>query len=260
MKQAFEVHLQGIKIGIASRMAYRADLFISMTIMLIQELIAPLVTILIYNAGAQIPGYSMYQALLIQGVFMLSRGISFPFFFGMVGNTIWRVRNGSLDLLLIKPRSALRMLIVTGFETEDLGKLVGGIALFIVSIAHLPMPGPLQWLEFALLFMVSIVFMFDLALLFSGIGIIWVGNYMLFGIFNSTSDFGRYPLSIFSKSLQTIIAIIFPVSALGFIPATALLGSPSAFSVVSLLSVFVLLLINYLFFKRMLKRYSSGGG
>jgi len=80
MIDAVRLHLQGIKSALAVRMAYRADFFISILIMLIVEAFGPLVTYLVYKNGASLPGWSMYEALLIQGVFMLSRGISFPFF------------------------------------------------------------------------------------------------------------------------------------------------------------------------------------
>jgi len=39
----------------------------------------------------------------------------------MVWNVLERVQNGTFDLILIKPRSVLQLVIVTGFDSEDLG-------------------------------------------------------------------------------------------------------------------------------------------
>lgn len=80
MINAIKLHLQGIKSALAVRMAYRADFFISILIMLAVEAFMPLVTYLIYKNGASLPGWNMYEALLIQGVFMLSREYLFRFF------------------------------------------------------------------------------------------------------------------------------------------------------------------------------------
>ena len=119
----FKLHIEGIKVSLMSRMAYRGDYLISMFVMMISEFFAPLLTLTIYKNGASFPGWTMHEALLIQGVLLLSRGISFPFFFGIVWNTISRVQNGTFDLLIIKPRPILQMAVVTGFDSEDLGKL-----------------------------------------------------------------------------------------------------------------------------------------
>ena len=119
------VYIQGVKTALATRMAYRGDFLMSMLIMMIVEFSGPVITLIIYGNGASFPGWSQYEVLLLQGIFLLSRGISFPFFMGIVWNTIQRVQEGTFDLLLIKPRSILLMSIVTAFDSEDLGKLIG---------------------------------------------------------------------------------------------------------------------------------------
>jgi ABC-2 type transport system permease protein len=260
MINAMYIHLQGIKTALAVRMAYRADFFISIIIMLAVEAITPFVTYLIYKNGASLPGWSMYEVLLIQGIFLLSRGISFPFFFGIVWNTIERVREGTFDLLLIKPRSVLHMAIVTGFDSEDLGKLLGGLILFIAALLNIPFPGFFEWLKFAVLFVVSLVVMFGFALILSGLGIVWVNNFRVYEIFFSLANFGMYPANIFSKMLQTFITSILPVAMLGFIPASALLGRPAEGAVYAVIMSFVFLILSLLFWKAMLKRYNSAGG
>jgi len=260
MIDAVKLHLQGIKSALAVRMAYRADFFISIFIMLLVEALVPLVTYLIYKSGASLPGWNMYEALLIQGVFLLSRGISFPFFFGMVWNTILRVQDGTFDLLLIKPRSVLQMLIVTGFDSEDLGKLLGGIILFSVSLANIPFPGLELWLKFFALFLVSLVVMFGFGLILSGFGIVWIGNYRVYEIFFSIANFGMYPANIFSKGVITFITAVLPVAILGFVPASQLLGRPAEGTLITVVSSFVFLFLSFLFWKAMFRRYNSAGG
>lgn len=181
---ALGVYLQGMKTALASRMAYRGDFIMSMFIMMIVEFAGPVITMIIYGNGASFPGWSQYEVLLLQGIFLLSRGISFPFFMGIVWNTIGRVKEGTLDLLLIKPRSILLMSVVTAFDSEDLGKLIGGILVFRYALKKLP-PQPLShWISFFLLFLFSLILMFALALFMAGLGIVWVGNYRIYDIFD----------------------------------------------------------------------------
>jgi len=77
----------------------------------------------------------------------------------------------------------LQLVIVTGFDSEDLGKLLGGVALFAVALYHLPPAEPLQWLTFAVLFMISLIVMFGFGVILAGLGIVWIGNYRVYEIF-----------------------------------------------------------------------------
>lgn len=260
MRNNIRIYLVGAKTALASRMAYRGDFFMSMLIMLLVEMAAPLITILIYQNGATFPGWNMYEALLIQGVFLLGKGIAYPFFFGIVWNTIERVQNGTFDLLLIKPKSVLFMAIVTGFDAEDLGKLIGGTTLFTLALSRLPTPGWGEWLQFVVLFALTLTVMFGYGLILAGLGIVWIGNFRVYQIFETITSFGLYPAAIFSKPVQTVITLVIPVAILGSVPATVLLGRPSAGTIGAVGVSLLFLLFSLGFWRWMLKKYTSVGG
>lgn len=260
MIKLLKIYLQGMKISLSSRMAYRGDFFLSIFIMLIGELIAPLTMFLVYRSGAAFPGWNLYEVLLIQAIFLISKGIASPLFFGIVFNTLSRVREGTFDILLIKPHSALFMSMVTAFDTEDIGKLFGGIALMLISLANLPAPGLLQWLQFLILMMLSILTLFSFTLIMAGSVFKWVGNSRVFEIYDSITNFGLYPASIFSKSLQLVITSIIPVAIIGFLPASMLLGKPSGGILQATVTSFIFLTFSLWFWNFMLSKYTSSGG
>ncbi|HEY8391752.1 MAG TPA: ABC-2 family transporter protein [Capillibacterium sp.] len=260
MRTNLRIYLAGVKTALASRMAYRGDYFLSILIMLLVEMAAPLITILIYENGASFPGWSMYEALLIQGVFLLGKGIAYPFFFGIVWNTVERVRGGAFDLLMIKPKSALFMAIVTGFDAEDLGKLIGGATLFTLALRRLPPPGVGEWLQFLALFLITLLTLFAYGVTLAGIGIVWIGNIRVYDIFNSLTNFGLYPAAIFSKPVQTVITGIIPIAILGSVPASVLLGRPSPGTWRTVGVSLLFLAGSLLFWRAMLKKYTSAGG
>lgn len=260
MISGFRMHLEAVKTVLAERMAYRGDFLISATIMLIAEFIVPLVTFLIYRTGASFPGWSLYEALLIQGVFLLAKGIAFPVFFGMVWNTLLQVREGTFDLLLIKPRSILHLVIATGFDAEDLGKFFGGIFIFVLALTHLPVPGLSQWVQFLMLFVLSLSVLFSFGLILSGIVFIWVGCSRVYEIFESVTAFGLYPRTIFTKGWIQGITLIIPIAMIGFFPATVLLGKPAEWLGIAVLSTGVFLGASLKFWYWMLRQYSSAGG
>lgn len=254
------LYIQGVKTALASRMAYRGDFIMSMFIMMIVEFSGPVITMIIYGNGASFPGWDMNEVLLLQGIFLLSRGISFPFFMGIVWNTIGRVQEGTFDLLLIKPRSILLMSIVTAFDSEDLGKLIGGILVLRMALKRLPEQPLSHWISFFILFLFSIILMFGFALFMAGLGIVWIGNYRIYEIFMSVMDFGMYPKSIFTKTFQSILTYIIPVSLLASYPASALLGNVDKNVLLALLSSIVFLLLGLCFYFKIVRNYTSAGG
>lgn len=260
MKALFRMFWIGIRTAVASRMAYRADFFFSLFIMLAIELVAPLVTFLIYGSGVSFPGWGLYEALLIQGIFLLAKGISFPFFFGIVSNTITRVREGTFDMLLIKPRSTLLMAVITGFDTEDLGKLLSGFIITGIALPHLGVIKPEAWAAFLILLFFAMVLLFGFAVFMAATGIIWVGNFRIYDIFQAVTVFGTYPLSIFSKQFQFILSFIIPVALIGFFPASALLSRPVPESLIASGVSLLLCALSLLYWKRTIAHYTSAGG
>ncbi|MDA3850830.1 MAG: ABC-2 family transporter protein [Spirochaetaceae bacterium] len=260
IKSAFAVYIQGIKTAIASRMAYRTDYFIGITVMLIWEMVVPMVVFLIYRSGVAFPNWNIYEVLLIQGIFMIAKGISYPCFFGIVWNTIVRVQEGTFDLLLIKPRSALFMALVTGFDAEDLGKLLGGGVLTGICLANLPPANLAQWLNMFIYFILGQGVMFSFAVIMAGTGIKWVGNFRLYEIFDSVTAFGIYPQSIFAKPIRIIISYIIPIAMIGAFPASILLGKPVPQLGWVSLGVAGFLTLSLFYWRRMLASYTSAGG
>ena len=255
-----KIYILAFKNALATRMAYRVDLFVSAFIMLVFELIIPLVTLLIYSTGAGFPGWAFHEVFLIQAIFLLSKGITFPFFGGIVWNTILKIREGTYDLLLIKPRNILFMTVLTGIDIEDLGKLIGGVGLFIVAVSQIPNPGILNWVAFIFLFICSIIVFISFAFIMAASGFKWVGNFRVYEIFDALTGFAMYPTSIFSKGIRILITACIPLALMGFFPASIILKKSLNGLIISLVSCIIFLIFGIFFWYRMLRTYSSAGG
>lgn len=260
MIAGIKIYLLAFKNALASRMAYRIDLFISVFIMLIFELIVPFVTLLIYKSGAGFPGWQFHEVFLIQAVFLLSKGVTFPFFAGIIWNTITQIRDGTFDLLLIKPRNILFMTLLSGIDIEDMGKLFGGIGLFIFALYQVPNPGLINWLIFFFLFISSIIVFMSFAFIMAASGFKWIGNFRVYEIFDALTSFAMYPASIFSKGVQILITACIPLALMGFFPASVLLNKSLNGLIITLVSSIFFLIFSIIFWYRMLRTYTSAGG
>lgn len=260
MKSVFQCYLTILKTRLSEKMAYRGDFVISMLMMLIGDMILPMVTYLVYQTGASFPGWTLEEVIVIQGVFLLSKGIAFPFFFGMISMTLQQVREGTYDFLLLKPRSTLFLTLILSFELNDFGRLLSGGVLFGISLTALPQLGITEWLHFLLLFVCAVIVLFAFSLFFSGILFKWVGSSRVFDIFDSLSMFGFYPGTIYSSKLQHLLLYIIPILMIGFIPAATLLRRPIDGLIYSIFASLLLLVAGLTFWHMMLKKYTSAGG
>ncbi|AOY01941.1 ABC transporter permease [Jeongeupia sp. USM3] len=246
--------------ALAARMTDRADLAISMIIMLLADLVVPLTTLLVYQHGAGFSGWQRDEALLLQATFLIAKGIAFPFCFGMIWTTTELVREGTFELLLLKPRSTLLLLLGHSFQPEDTGKLLGGIVLFCYALPNVAIGGSAAMAGFALLLLLAALTLFGFALLMTCLSFVWIGNSRLQEIFDAVSAFALYPHGIFTRSALGWLTWVIPVSVLGYLPAATLLGRPDpALPLAVACAVFFVLAVTGLW-RLMLARYASAGG
>jgi ABC-2 type transport system permease protein len=241
--------------------AYRADFFISFAISILSNMLIPLLTALIYMAGASFPGWSFTEALTIQSVYMLCVGVGGVLYSNMVWIVMQHVREGTFDIVLLKPGPTAFIVAAGAFSIGDAGTFIGGLAMFIYSVANLPNPPAiLQWLQFFMLFAIGLCMNLGCVLLMSASTFKWVGNGRINEIFDAVTMFGRYPSTIFTKALRSASAFVIPVAMMGFFPAAAVMGRAGAETFIACAPCLVFLLAGYAVFNRMIRMYQSAGG
>lgn len=260
MKKILSMYQVSIKSSFATAAAYRLNFFFNMVLVIVGSLIIPLATLLIYGAGASLKGWTLYEALLFQSVFMLITSICSPLFYNMVWITMRNVREGNYDLLLIKPCSVITLSAAYSFNLEGIGSLIGAVAVFVYAVLNIQKIGFFQWLSFAYFIVCGIIFVFGIVCLMSAITFKWVGNSRIFEMFDSVTTFSRYPLTIYPKWLSLIITSVFPIAILGVYPAYALLGLASPVIYMIIIPCLMFAVLGVLVFKKMVGVYQSAGG
>lgn len=249
-----------IRASFGAAAAYRANFWLSMMITLLSNILFPLVTILIYNAGASFPGWTFYEALLIQAVFTLSTAVAGILFNGVLWQTMQRIVEGTFEVVLIKPVDTLFYLMAISFQVESISLLAGGAVLFFVAVSHIGAPTLWMWLQFILLFAAGLSVMLGISLIMAATSFKWVGNSRIPEIFDSVTQFGRYPASIFPKAVQALSAFLIPVAMIGFFPAAALLGEADVTAFLSIIPCVLFGAAGVWLYKHMIHLYESVGG
>lgn len=260
MKSGIKSLFLGIKLAIAENMAYRSSFFISIFIMFIFELLFPIVSILIYRSGVSFPGWTLYEVILIQGAFILAKGVAFPLFIGMFFQVMWRIRSGTFDVVLLRPRPVLFTMIITSFNIHDFSKFFTGILLLVMALTHLPAPNVWQWIWFILLIIVSILLILSFIILMCVYTIRFIGSDRVLALIDPISQFGLYPRSIFIEPIRTIATNIIPVTLIGFYPASVLLGKDIHGIILAVLTAVCVVAVSLILWSRSIGKYTSAGG
>ena len=260
MKKYMIIYRECAKISLSRMTAYRLDFVLSMIITLAGNVMFPLITVLIYNSGASFPGWSFYEVLLIQSVFTLSGGLSSMMLGGVLWTTMDHIREGSFEIVLLKPVNPLFFLIASNFEPESFGLLVGGGVLFGIAVSQTGIVSFAAFLQFLMLFAAGFAVMAGISLIMAATSFKWVGNSRIPEIFDSIKTFGKYPVTIFPKAVKSAATFLIPVSMIGFYPASALLGRLIPGTLLAMIPCVLFLLFGIWLYHYMIKLYEGVGG
>lgn len=260
MKRYIKIYKECIRISFAVASTYRTNFILNCLIMLMGDIIFPLITVLIYGAGAGFEGWTVYEVLLIQSVFTMSVAIADMSFHGILWATMDLVRNGYFEMVLILPVDAMFILMARTFSIEGIGLFLGGLAIFAVSLSKITMPSLILWLQFGAFFMAGLFVMMGIGLIMAATSFKWVGNSRIPEIFDSIRSFGKYPQNIFPKAILIITSYIMPVAMIAYCPAAALLGRGSIAAFIMIIPSFAFLVFGIFLYRHMVRLYQGVGG
>jgi ABC-2 type transport system permease protein len=262
VKKLFSIYKTCVTTAMARALSYRLNFILSMLITLGFNILFPLVTILIYRAGASFPGWNFYEVLLIQSVYTLSLGLASIMFSGVLWTTMQHIREGSFEVVLLKPLDPLFFLIASNFDPGSAWLIIGGGVMFGFSLAH---SGPVTNAAivipiFLLLFAAGFAVMAGMQMIMAATSFKWVGNSRIPEIFDSIMTFGKYPVTIFPQVVKGIATFVIPVGMIGFFPASALLGRLDPAALLAVIPCIMFMLLGIWMYHFMVKLYEGVGG
>lgn len=261
MKKAIRIYFACVKTAFSKAISYRSSFIFGTIITLLSNILFPLVAVLIYSKGASFLEWSIWEVLLLQSIYTMSLGISSLIFNGVVWETMNHIREGSFEIVLLRPMSPLYYMIANNFNPECIGLFLGGGVMTGVSLANIgTIPDAINWIKFTVMFISGIAVMGGLYLVMAAISFKWVGNSRIPEIFDSIKTFGKYPLGIFPKQIKFLTSFIIPVAMIGFFPCTALLGSSNKNELLLCIPCVIFLIFGIWAYNKMIKLYEGVGG
>lgn len=212
-----------------SMMEYRVDFLTGAASFLVDQLVNILFISIIFGQIPALDGFSYNEILFIYGFSLVPKGLDH-----LCTDNLWKVawfvvRKGDFDKYLTRPINPLLHVIMEDFQLDALGELLVGIVLMCIAGSALG----LQLTFFNVVLMLVAIFFG--ALIFTGIKIAGASiafkikqSGSILQIFYLTSDFAKYPVTIYSSAIRNIVTYIIPFAFTAYYPASYLLrgGDP----------------------------------
>lgn len=245
---------------------YRANLFVGLIGGLTYQGINVVFLALLLNGFGLIGGWGFAELGLLVGIRLAAHSFYVMPFGGLL-ETTQLVREGELDLLLLRPVDRFIQIITRRFNVLTVGDGLLGLA----ALVGFGLLAPVEWTWWRLGYVVAAVV---------GGGLVETAVQMVIGslafrgggarIMQIQADrivttFGIYPLTIFGPEGLLFLCFVFPLGFVAYLPTTALLDRvaevplPAWLVWASPLMGWVLFPLSLVLFHRMSRHYQSPG-
>jgi ABC-2 type transport system permease protein len=258
--QFLKIWRKSLILAFQDAMAYKGAFFILVLSLFLGDLIIPIVSTLIYQVSAGIPGWSLYEFILFQGSLIIVIGLWHTFFAGLLGDTIVAVKDGTYDKILLKPFNSLAYMTTRGFDLEGIGEILAGLLIVGFALVKLHF---FNWmlLAYAVAILLGALFEYALTIIAASLAFIFVKTWRLYELISSVERFGRYPMGVYNEGIRWTITFIIPVAAASYYPASILLGKEPLIKLAMIaIPVMIFFIASLLCWKFAMRKYGSAGG
>jgi ABC-2 type transport system permease protein len=249
-----------LKIGLLDFVQYRADFFFGLIGTLIQLVAALLGLAVVFSQTSRLNGWSSDELVILIGTQYVLSALLDLVIVPSFQQLMEHVRLGTLDFVLTKPADAQAMISVQKIAAGGIAEFFVGLLVLGIGIARY---GDAIGIGDALIFLVLLVcgaaIMYCFLLMLSTLTFWFVKLDNALVIFSNTFDWaGRWPIGIYPGWMKYTLTYVLPIAFVITVPAQALTGRLSTWSVIlSLLLVVAFISLSRWFFRFGLKRYTG---
>ena len=220
----------------------------------------------IFTNTRELGGWSLEQVAFLYGVSGMCFGLA-DFIVGSVERVGPKVRDGSFDQLLIRPVNVLVNLTASEFGFRRLGRILQGLAVFVVALTFVTIDWTLgRVLIIPLMVASGTVIAVATWVITSSVSFWTVNTEELANTFTyGGATITSYPLHIFESWLRVTLTYVFPLVFVNYLPAlyvldvTTPLALPSWLRFASPIAAVIAATVAQQVWRHGLRRYQSTG-
>jgi ABC-2 type transport system permease protein len=170
-----------------------------------------------------INGWDFRQTAFMYGLWFLGHALHNTFFYG-IGNVPEFIREGRFDRFLVRPLDTLyQAMTVPQYTSPD--ELILALTYFAVIVPYSGVQVDTRFILYVPLVAIGgalIDFGINLAIATASFWFIRIDT-LRWVVMSLEQDFSRYPISIYQRGVQVVLAFVLPFAFMNYFPATLLL-------------------------------------
>lgn len=223
MRRSISIYLAYFSQFLKARLSYKADFFAAVVASALVSLTG-LVFILFLIDGETIPelqGWKREEVLFIYGYSMLPLAL-----FSLLSPNLYEfgdryVIQGQFDRVLLRPLNSLSQVLFESFNLESIGNCLVGIGVIIYAQGKLQIEFSLiDYLWLALSSVSGGIILLGVFITLASMSFHFEDRLGITAPFFNLMAFGRYPVTIFNRTIQFILSWVVPFAFVAFFPAT----------------------------------------
>ena len=255
------VYLKMMVLNLESQMQYKISFFMTVLGQFITAFAGLFSIKFIFDHVDKIYGFNYTDVILCYAIVVLSFSIG-----EAIGGGLARfgsiLGNGEFDRALVRPGNVILQVLAPSVDFTRIGLLIQAVGTLAYAIGR----SNIQWdykkiITLALMIVCGSILFFSMFLFKATFAFFTVQDLDFLNLFTyGAKEFGKYPFSIYGKTVLSILTYIIPLAMFQYYPLLYLIGRKSeAYYIGFPLLSLIFLIPCCLFFKWGVRRYKSIG-
>jgi ABC-2 type transport system permease protein len=183
--------------------------------------------LLIFHATPRLGAFSVHEVAFLYA----TSGLSFAFaelFVGHLDTFPQQIRDGSFDLVLLRPRGTLFQVIASDFQLRRVGMALEALVILVWAIGGLSIPWNVARVAVTIMLVAAGTVIFVAVWVFMICIVFWsvegreTANAFTYGGKTLT----QYPVDVYGRWLRRLLAFVIPMAFVSYYPALYVLDKP----------------------------------
>lgn len=212
--------IEYLKNYMKSRLTYRADFWVEVISDLLFQATNLIFILVIFQHTNSLGGWSEAEVIFVYGYFMIPYGI-FSCFINLWGFSERYIVKGEMDRVLTRPAYSLFQVILENIDPPSLIGSFVGAGIMGVCWAKLGIPfGVVELLVLLLLVVGSVMIYVGIYTALTSISFLSDAPTGILPLMYNIQGYGKYPVTIYNRTIQVILTWIIPFAFVGVYPAS----------------------------------------
>jgi len=262
VRRGVRLYRRSLGAHLRATLEYEADFWLLVVAAILTQVVGLVFLGAVFARVPHLNGWDFADVVLIFALVVIAEGIGSLFFEG-TWRLAWRVNQGELDYLLVRPYPVVLQVMSADVGLNGLGNLISGGILLGWSLNRVDVNWSAATVAAAAVLFGSAILIKLAINLATNASSFWLqGPFSIFALaMHQVGDLARYPLTVYTVGVRAALTLVVPFAFVSFFPASALLDR-GEFSWVGWLTPLVAaycLGMAALIFRRGLRRYEGAG-